>query len=194
MRSCSARWRRNAASGRTATRRPPPPAAVPRDPAHVRGRRARGFTVLSRSATAVSRISTVTRAEAQVRPQRRLRAPDHRARNQRAGEGLAVTEDQDVVYREAAAAGMPLRRSRPWRPARRNAGVVASDRHRSRAAVPLFGDHLQCPPHPLRPHYARGVEGYPALVMNGGLTRMLLIETARATSAGARSPLTLPVP
>ena len=32
--------------------------------------------------------------------------------------------------------------------------------------------------------YARDVEGYPALVMNGGLTALLLVETARAHLPG----------
>jgi 3-methylfumaryl-CoA hydratase len=110
--------------------------------------------------------------------------------------GLALTEEQDIVYRAAVEAGTV---------AAQKAAVLATDKPAWSTPIELdpvlvfrysaltFNAH--------RIHYdlpyARDVEGYPALVMNGGLTALLLIETARphlprpisAYAARAISPL-----
>jgi 3-methylfumaryl-CoA hydratase len=110
--------------------------------------------------------------------------------------GLALTEEHDVIYRTAV-----------------EAGTVAAQRE----AVPVTDEPAWSTPIELEPAlvfrysaltfnahrihydlpYARDVEGYPALVMNGGLTALLLVETARphlprpiaAYAARAVSPL-----
>jgi 3-methylfumaryl-CoA hydratase len=110
--------------------------------------------------------------------------------------GLALTEEQDVIYRTAV-----------------EAGTVAAQR----GAAPVTDEPAWSTPIELEPAlvfrysaltfnahrihydlpYARDVEGYPALVMNGGLTALLLVETARphlprpiaAYAARAVSPL-----
>jgi 3-methylfumaryl-CoA hydratase len=92
----------------------------------------------------------------------------------------AVTEEQDIVYRpsenEIAAAGStkPALRGLPekpdWTRTVRPDPVLLF-----RYSALTFNAH--------RIHYdlpyAREQEGYPALVMNGGLTALLLVETAR---------------
>ena len=192
MRSCSARWRRNAGLGPDG--RPDDRHLLPPFPGTRRmfaARRTRFHRALKVGA-AVSRISTVTRAEAKSGRSGAfvLLTIAHEISGPA---GLAVTEHRNVVYREAAApecrSGAAGRGAR----ARRNRGMVASARHRPllllRYSAITFNAH--------RIHYdldyPRCVEGYPALVMNGGLTALLLIETARAI-CGARSPLTPPAP
>jgi len=110
--------------------------------------------------------------------------------------GLAITEEQDIVYRAAV-----------------ETGTVAAQREAARATEkPTWSTPIELDPvlvfrysavtfNAHRIHYdlpyARDVEGYPALVMNGGLTALLLIETARphlsrpiiAYAARALSPL-----
>jgi 3-methylfumaryl-CoA hydratase len=110
--------------------------------------------------------------------------------------GLALTEEQDIVYRAAIEAGTV---------AAQKAAAPATDNPTWSTPIELdpvlvfrysaltFNAH--------RIHYdlpyARDVEGYPALVMNGALTALLLIETARphlprpiaAYAARAISPL-----
>ena len=98
------------------------------------------------------------------------------------GNGLAVTEEQDVVYRvphangSSPAAGTPppqatLHPAKPeW------SHTIAPDPVLLfRYSALTFNSH--------RIHYdlpyTRDIEGYPALVMNGGLTALLLVETAR---------------
>lgn len=144
---------------------------------------------------AVTRASTVTRAEPKagrtgpfvlVTVTHEISGPS----------GLAVTEEQDVVYRAAIEAGTAA--------PQRDAPQVADKPTWSKAieldpvlvfrySALTFNAH--------RIHYdvpyARNIEGYPALVMNGGLTALLLIETARqhlsrpiaAYAARAISPL-----
>jgi len=93
--------------------------------------------------------------------------------------GLAITEEQDIVYRAAIEAGAvaPQRKAAPppcppgeWSMLRDLDPVLIF-----RYSALTFNGH--------RIHYdltyAREVEGYPALLMNGGLTALLLIETAR---------------
>jgi 3-methylfumaryl-CoA hydratase len=143
----------------------------------------------------VSRISTVTRAEPKngrtgpftlVTVMHEISGPS----------GLALTEEQDIVYRAAV-----------------EAGTVAAQRNAAPATdKPMWSTPIELDPvlvfrysaltfNAHRIHYdlpyARDVEGYPALVMNGGLTAQLLIETARphlprpiaAYAARAMSPL-----
>src|SRR5260370_14694259 len=143
----------------------------------------------------VSRVSTATRAEPKsgrtgpftlVTVMHEISGPS----------GLALTEEQDIVYRAAVEAGTV---------AAQKAAALATDKPAWSTPIELdpvlvfrysaltFNAH--------RIHYdlpyARDVEGYPALVMNGGLTALLLIETPRphlprpiaAYAARAISPL-----
>jgi 3-methylfumaryl-CoA hydratase len=104
--------------------------------------------------------------------------------------GLAVTEEQDIICRAAVETGAvaPQRSAAPppYPPLQAGQGRERTEGEWS-AAIELdpvivfrysaltFNAH--------RIHYdlpyAREVEGYPALVMNGGLTALLLIEIAR---------------
>ena len=68
----------------------------------------------------------------------------------RAGRAAAIVDEHDIVYRGP---GRRRRRSRRRRrPSRRMAARAGA---RRRAALPLFGAHLQRPPHPLRPRLRR---------------------------------------
>jgi 3-methylfumaryl-CoA hydratase len=143
----------------------------------------------------VSRVSTVTCAE----PKTGRTGPFTlvTVRHEISGpSGFALTEEQDIVYRAAVEAGTA---------AAQKVAVLATDKPAWSTPIELdpvlvfrysaltFNAH--------RIHYdlpyARDVEGYPALVMNGGLTALLLIETARphlprpiaAYAARAISPL-----
>ncbi len=90
--------------------------------------------------------------------------------------GLAITEEQDLVYREAAPGGTP---PQPPQPAPGKAvwsRVVTPDPVMLfRYSALTFNGH--------RIHYdlpyVTQVEGYPGLVMNGGLTTLLVFELAR---------------
>jgi len=90
--------------------------------------------------------------------------------------GLAITEEQDLVYREAAPSGTP---PQPPQPAPGKAvwsRVVTPDPVMLfRYSALTFNGH--------RIHYdlpyVTQVEGYPGLVMNGGLTTLLAFELAR---------------
>ncbi|MCC7487250.1 MAG: MaoC family dehydratase N-terminal domain-containing protein [Burkholderiales bacterium] len=97
--------------------------------------------------------------------------------------GLAVTEEQDIVYRAEPAAGTPPPPPQPapagaaWR------NVVTPDPVMLfRYSALTFNGHRIHYDHP----YVTGTEGYPDLVMNGGLTTLLALELARAN---ARAPL-----
>ena len=97
--------------------------------------------------------------------------------------GLAVTEEQDIVYREAPAPGAPPPAPQPvpgralWSRAV-TPDVVMLFRY---SALTFNGHRI----HYDQP-YVTGTEGYPGLVMNGGLTTLITLELARAN---ARSPL-----
>ena len=90
--------------------------------------------------------------------------------------GLAITEEHDYVYREAAPGGTP---PQPPQPAPGRAvwsRVVTPDPVMLfRYSALTFNGH--------RIHYdlpyVTKVEGYPGLVMNGGLTTLLVFELAR---------------
>ncbi len=158
------------------------------------GRRTRFIAPLKIGDT-VTRLSTVTRAEPKsgrtgpftlVTVMHEISGPS----------GLALTEEQDIVYRAAVEAGTvaaqkeaaPLTDKPAWSTPIELDPVLVF-----RYSALTFNAH--------RIHYdlpyARDVEGYPALVMNGGLTALLLIETARphlprpiaAYAARAMSPL-----
>jgi 3-methylfumaryl-CoA hydratase len=125
----------------------------------------------------VTRVSTVSRAEPKtgrtgaftlVTVTHEMSGPS----------GLAITEEQDVVYRAAVEAGTteapkeaPRVEDKPdW-----SRAIALDTVLLFRYSALTFNAH--------RIHYdlpyTRDVEGYPALVMNGGFTALLLVETAR---------------
>ena len=140
------------------------------------GRRTRFFGPLH-VGEEVSRLSTVTRAEAKsgrtgaftlVTVTHEIRGPS----------GHALTEDQDIVYRAPVEAGTSARQTDPVRAVEQPAWSQTLELDSVllfRYSALTFNAH--------RIHYdlpyARDIEGYPALVMNGGLTALLLVETAR---------------
>jgi 3-methylfumaryl-CoA hydratase len=92
--------------------------------------------------------------------------------------GLAITEEQDLVYRAAVEAGTTE--------APKQAPRVEDEPVWSRAIVldtVLLFRYCALTFNAHRIHYdlpyTHDREGYPALVMNGGLTALLLVETAR---------------
>jgi 3-methylfumaryl-CoA hydratase len=143
----------------------------------------------------VSRRSTVTRAEPKIGRTGPLTLVTVRHEISSPA-GLAVTEEQDLIYR----AGVEVGTGAPQKEA-----APVADRPDWSVPIPLdpalvfrysaltFNAH--------RIHYdlayAREIEGYPALVMNGGLTALLLVEAARphlphpiaSYAARAQSPL-----
>jgi len=90
--------------------------------------------------------------------------------------GLAITEEQDVVYRAAPAAGTP---AQPPQPAPGRAvwsrSVTPDPVMLFRYSALTFNGHRIHYDSP----YVTQVEGYPGLVMNGGLTTLLVFELAR---------------
>ena len=101
------------------------------------------------------------------------------------GDGLVATEEQDIAYREAPAPGStarpeasPVLPDPAWRAPFHPDEVLLF-----RYSALCFNGH--------RIHYdadyARGVEGYPGLVVNGGLTILTLLEAAlRRAPSGAQ--------
>ncbi len=105
-----------------------------------------------------------------------------------AGAGTAITEEQDLVYREdvavAGGATKPAVQAKPqvatekadhaveWKP-----DTVQLFRY-SALTYNAHRIHYDLP-------YTREVEGYPALVINGGLIALMLVEAARPTLPGA---------
>jgi 3-methylfumaryl-CoA hydratase len=143
----------------------------------------------------VSRLSTVTRAE----PKTGRTGPFTlvTVRHEISGHaGLAITEEQDLIYRAGVEAGTsaPQKEAAPvadrpdW-----SVPILLDPALVFRYSALTFNAH--------RIHYdltyTREIEGYPALVMNGGLTALLLVEAARphlprpiaAYAARALSPL-----
>jgi 3-methylfumaryl-CoA hydratase len=125
----------------------------------------------------VSRVSTLTRAEPKagrtgpftlVTVRQEIRGPS----------GLALTEEQDVVYRAAVEVGVvaPQREAAPVTDKPAWSTPIELDPvlvfRYSALTFNAHRIHYDLP-------YARDIEGYPSLVMNGGLTALLLIETAR---------------
>ena len=93
--------------------------------------------------------------------------------------GLAVAEEQDIVYRDAPEPGAPPPAPQPA-PAKsvwRNV-VIPDEVMLFRYSAVTFNGHRIHYDHP----YVTGTEGYPGLVMNGGLTTLLTSELARVNS------------
>jgi 3-methylfumaryl-CoA hydratase len=150
------------------------------------GRRVRFHQPL-RVGDRVERVSHVTRAEAKTGRSGPLTLVTV-VHELSAGAGVAVTEEQDLVYRAAAASGpsataadKPQRQAVPERDQPDWSRTIAPDPvllfRYSALTFNAHRIHYDLP-------YAREVEGYPALVMNGGLTALLLVETARAHLRG----------
>jgi 3-methylfumaryl-CoA hydratase len=108
--------------------------------------------------------------------------------------GLAVTEEQDIVYRAAIEAGAAQRGRGESLPSPPPQGREETREERKGAGEAQWSATIDLDPvlafrysaltfnghrihYDLR--YTREVEGYPALLVNGGLTALLLIETAR---------------
>jgi len=90
--------------------------------------------------------------------------------------GLAITEEQDIVYREAAPGGTPPQPSQPAPGKAVWSRVVTPDPVLLfRYSALTFNGHRI---HYDKP-YVTQVEGYPDLIMNGGLTTLLVFELAR---------------
>jgi 3-methylfumaryl-CoA hydratase len=163
------------------------------------GRRTR-FIAPLKIGDLVSRVSTVTRAESKsggtgpfilVTVTHEISGPF----------GPAVTEEQDIIYRAPVGAGVaaPQRKAAPltevpaWSKPAWSKSIELDPALIFRYSALTFNAH--------RIHYdlpyARDVEGYPGLVINGGLIALLLIESARphlpspiaGYSARAMSPL-----
>jgi 3-methylfumaryl-CoA hydratase len=106
-----------------------------------------------------------------------------------AGAGVAITEEQDLVYREAVSAPADGA-SKPVQQAKPQAATEKADH-----AVEWTPDTVQLFRYSAltynahRIHYdlpyTREVEGYPALVINGGLIALMLVEAARPNLSGA---------
>ena len=101
----------------------------------------------------------------------------------RSPRGLAITEEQDIVYREEPDPNAPPT------PAQKASGdavwvnrVTPDSVMLFRYSALTFNGHRIHYDHP----YVTQVEKYPNLVMNGGLTTLLVSELARAN---ARSPM-----
>jgi 3-methylfumaryl-CoA hydratase len=95
------------------------------------------------------------------------------------GRGVAVVEEQDIVYREEPDPNAPkppaAAQAAPGTPVWRT--VVTPDPVMLfRYSALTFNGHRIHYDHP----YVTGTEGYPTLVMNGGLTTLLVFELARA--------------
>ena len=93
--------------------------------------------------------------------------------------GLAITEEQDIVYREEPDPGAP-----PAAPQKAPGNALWQRRVTPdpvllfRYSALTFNGHRIHYDHP----YVTGTEGYPNLVMNGGLTTLLVYELARANA------------
>jgi 3-methylfumaryl-CoA hydratase len=104
-----------------------------------------------------------------------------------AGSGVAVTEEQDLVYRQAVA------EAGGGKPAQQAKGQPAIDKpHWSVSWTPdtaMLFRYSALTYNAHRIHYdlpyTREKEGYPALVVNGGLTALMLVEAARPHLSGA---------
>ena len=147
-----------------------PPVALPRR--MLAGRRVT-FHAPARIGQAFSRVSTIAAIEEKQGRSGRLVFVT--VRHETAGpDGPAMTEVQDIVYREARGTAGAPRAPEPlpvaaWREARTPDPVMLF-----RYSAICFNGH--------RIHYdadyARGAEGYPALVVNGGLSMLLLLDAA----------------
>ena len=95
--------------------------------------------------------------------------------------GVAITEEQDIVYREEPDPNAPPA------PPQRAPGTAVWKKAVTPDVVMLFrysaltfNGHRIHYDHP----YVTNAEGYPALVINGGLIALMLVEAARPTLSG----------
>lgn len=94
---------------------------------------------------------------------------------------LAVTEEHDIVYREAAQPGAPPAPApRAERPVETEEVVKPDEVMLFRFSALTFNGHRIHYDHP----YVTGVEGYPGLIVHGPLIAMLLFEFARRSQGG----------
>lgn len=158
---------------------PPPP--LPRR--MLGGRRTRFLSPL-RIGAAVRRISEVTGfAEKQGRSGRLVLVTLRHTIAHADAPDAAVIEEQDIVYREAASGAPADAAAVPAPPAAAHSRAFNPDPVLLfRYSAVTFNAHRI---HYDRP-YATGQEGYPDLVVNGGLTALLLLELW--TSATGRAP------
>jgi 3-methylfumaryl-CoA hydratase len=159
---------------------PPPP--LPRR--MLGGRRTR-FPAPLRIGAAVRRISEVTEfAEKQGRSGRLVLVTLRHTIAEADAPAAAVIEEQDIVYREAGTAGTPPAAATPPPPAAAHSRAFTPDPVLLfRYSAVTFNAHRI---HYDRP-YATGREGYPDLVVNGGLTALLLLELYK--DATGRAPV-----
>ena len=98
--------------------------------------------------------------------------------------GVVAVEEQDIAYREAA--GTAPAAAEPTQPP---PDAAWSEPFRTDPVMLFRYSALGFNGHRIHydADYARGVEGYPALVVNGGLTTLMLLEAAlRHASPGGR--------
>jgi 3-methylfumaryl-CoA hydratase len=138
----------------------------------------------------IERISTVTRADAKAGRSGPLTLIT--VVHELSGDsGVAITEEQDLVFRAQVARDASARAATG---VARTDTQIAAERDKpawSRTIAPdpvLLFRYSALTFNAHRIHYdlpyTRDVEGYPALVMNGGLTALLLVETARSHLRG----------
>ena len=153
------------------------------------GRRVR-FHAPLRVGDRLERVSKVTRAEKKMgrRGPLSLVTVVH---EMSAGSGVAITEEQDLVYRAPVAKSAPAKAEAGADRVGQPPAVEREAPQWSRTLAPdpvLLFRYSALTFNAHRIHYdlpyTRDVEGYPALVMNGGLTALLLVETARAHLPG----------
>ena len=151
-----------------------PPAELPRR--LLGGRRTR-FAGPLRIGAAARRVSEVTAFEEKQARSGRLAVAT--VRHSIVPEGqteAAVVEEQDVIFREAAGPAQAAEAAEPERPAPTHVRDITPDPAMLfRYSALTFNAH--------RIHYdaayATGQEGYPGVIVNGGLTQLLLLEQAK---------------
>jgi 3-methylfumaryl-CoA hydratase len=133
----------------------------------------------------VERVSKVTRAEKKIGRSGPLTLVTV-VHEISARSGVAITEEQDLVYRTPVASNASARPETGGGLVERRQAAERENLDWSRTVVPdpvLLFRYSALTFNAHRIHYdlpyTRDVEGYPALVMNGGLTALLLVETAR---------------
>jgi 3-methylfumaryl-CoA hydratase len=100
--------------------------------------------------------------------------------------GVALVEEHDIVYREAAKPGETAREPKPAPTDATASKVIATDPVLLfRFSALTFNGHRIHYDQP----YVTGVEGYPGLIVHGPLMGLLQIELGRRASAG-RTPAT----
>jgi 3-methylfumaryl-CoA hydratase len=153
------------------------------------GRRVRLYQPV-RVGDRVERVSKVTRAEKKIGRSGPLTLVTV-VHELSAGSGVAITEEQDIVYRTPVATGASTRSDEGGGRVESQQAAERENPDWSRTIVPdpvLLFRYSALTFNAHRIHYdlpyTRDVEGYPALVMNAGLTALLLVETARTHLPG----------